>query len=91
SGTVVDADWADVYAIAAQVAKLGRYSVWRTEEEQAKGLTLGPDYFVLPDPMAPLINLPEWRATLQARRIWQVTLQTRVNQQQDVIQGLRAV
>ena len=46
-GTIVDADWADVYAIAAQVTKLGRYRAWRAEE-QAKGLTLGPDYFVLP-------------------------------------------
>ena len=90
AGTVLDADWADVYAIAAQVAKLGRYPVWRAEE-QAKGLTLGPDYFVLPDPTTPLVELPEWRATLQARRAWQVTLQTRISQQQDVIQALRAV
>jgi Tc toxin complex TcA C-terminal TcB-binding domain len=88
--TVLDADWADVYAIAAQVTKLGRYPAWRTEE-QAKGLTLGPDYFVLPDLTTPLIELPEWRATLQARRAWQATLQTRINQQQEVIQALRAV
>jgi len=90
SGTVLDADWADVYAIVAQVAKLGRYAAWRTEE-QVKGLTLGPDYFVLPDPTTPLVDLPEWRATLQARRAWQVTLQTRINQQQNVIQALRVV
>ena len=70
AGTVLDADWADVYAIAAQVTKLGRYPTWRAEE-QAKGLTLGPDYFVLPDPTTPLVELPEWRATLQARRAWQ--------------------
>jgi hypothetical protein len=90
SGTVLDADWADVYAIAAQGAKLGRYAAWRTEE-QVKGLTLGPDYFVLPDPTTPPVDLPEWRATQQSRRAWQVTLQTRINQQQDVIQTLRVV
>ena len=90
AGTILDADWADVYAIAAQVTKLGRYPAWRAEE-QAKGLALGPDYFVLPDPTTPLIDLPEWRATLQARRAWQATLQTRIDQQQDVIQALHAV
>lgn len=82
--------WSSWYAIAAQVAKLGRYSDWRAEE-QAKGLTLGPDYFVLPDPTTPLVDLPEWRATLQARRAWQAILQTRINQQQDLIQALGAV
>jgi hypothetical protein len=90
AGTVLDADWLDVYAIAAQVAKLGRYPAWRAEE-QAKGLTLGPDYFVLPDPTTPLVDLPEWRASPQARRAWQVTLQARISQQQAVIQALRAV
>jgi len=90
AGTVLDADWADVYAIAAQVAKLGLYPVWRAEE-QAEGITLGPDYFVLPDPTTPPADLPEWRATLQARRAWQVTLQTRISQKEAVIQALRAV
>jgi hypothetical protein len=90
AGTVLDADWADVYAIAARVAKLGRYPAWRADE-QAKGLTLGPDYFVLPEPMAPLVDLPEWRATLQARRAWQATLRARMSQQQDTIQALRVV
>ena len=45
AGTILDADWADVYSIAAQVTKLGRYATWR-EEEQTKGITLSPDYFV---------------------------------------------
>jgi hypothetical protein len=88
--TIADPDWADVYSIAAQVTKLGRYPMWRAEE-QAKGLTLSPDYFVLPDHTTPLIELPEWRATPKERRAWQVTLQTRMNQQQEVIQALRAV
>ena len=90
AGTVLEADWAEVYAIAAQVTKLGRYPAWRAEE-QVKGLTLGPDYFVLPDPTTPLVDLPEWRATLQARRMWQATLHTRIDQQQEAIQALGAV
>jgi hypothetical protein len=89
-GTVLDADWDDVYAISAQVAKLARYPVWRDEEE-AKGLTLDPDYFVLPDPTTPPAELPEWRASSQARRAWQATLQTRISQQQSVMQALLAV
>ena len=90
AGTVLNDDWAGVYAIAAQVSKLGLYAAWR-EQEQEIGLILGPDLFVLPDLAAPLINLPEWRATFQARQAWQATLQTRINQQQDVIQAQRTV
>ena len=90
AGTVLDADWADVYAIAAQVAKLGRYPIWQAEE-QTKGLTLGPEYFLPPDLTAPLVELPEWRATLRERRAWQATLQIRINQKQDIIQALRTV
>jgi hypothetical protein len=90
SGPLLDADWDDVYGIAVQTTKLGRYSDWRAEE-QAKGLTLGPDYFVLLDPETSLVELPEWRATLQARQAWQAILQTRINQQQDLIQAQNAV
>jgi Tc toxin complex TcA C-terminal TcB-binding domain len=90
AGTILDADWADVSAIVAQVVKLGRYPTWRTDE-QTKGLTLGPDSFVLADPTAAPIDLPEWRATLQARRAWQASLQTRINQKQNVVQTLRVV
>ena len=80
-----------MYTIAAQVTKLGRYPAWRAEE-QVQGLTLGPDYFVaLPDSTTPLVDLPEWRATLQARRMWQATLRTRIDQQQEAIQALDAV
>lgn len=88
--TVLDVDWADVYGIAAQVNKLGRYAAWRAEE-RARGLILGPDYFVLPDATAPPVDLPQWRATPRARRAWQVTLQTRIGQQQVVIESLRSI
>jgi hypothetical protein len=87
---LLEADWADVYGIAAQTSKLGRYADWRAEE-QAKGLTLGPDYFLLPDPTAAPVRLPEWRATLQSRQAWQAILQTRINQQQDITQAQNAV
>jgi hypothetical protein len=88
--SLLDADWADVYGIAAQTSKLGRYSDWHAQE-QAKGLTLGPDYFVTPDPSTPPVQLFEWRATLQGRQAWQAILRTRINQEQDLIRAQRAV
>jgi Tc toxin complex TcA C-terminal TcB-binding domain len=90
AGTLLAADWADLYSIAAQVAKLGRYSAWR-EEERTRGLALGPDYFLPAEPTSPLVDLPEWRATSQERRAWGATLQTRIAQQHNVIEALRAV
>jgi hypothetical protein len=89
-GTVLDAEWDDVTGIAAQVTKVGRYAAWRAEE-QASGLTLDPDSFAEAGPAAPPVELPQWRATPQARRAWQATLGARIAQKQDVIQALRDV
>jgi Tc toxin complex TcA C-terminal TcB-binding domain len=89
SGTILDADWADVQAIAAQAAKLERYPVWRSDEK-TKGLNLGPDFFVPTDP-AKSVDLPEWRTTPQQRRAWQTTLQSRISQRQNVVQALKTV
>lgn len=90
AGTVLDGDWGDVYAIAAQVAKLGRYAAWR-DEELAKGIVLGPDHFAPRDLATPPPELPEWRASLQARRAVEATVRVRVSQQQDVVESLRMV
>jgi hypothetical protein len=89
AGTILDADWADVQAIAAQAAKLERYPVWRSDEK-TKGLNLGPDFFVPADP-AKSVDLPEWRTTPQQRQAWQMTLQTRISQRQNVVQALKTV
>ncbi len=91
AGTVLDAEWADVYAILTQVKKLGLYAAWRSEE-QLKGLILGPDFFQLPDAaLAQPVLLPAWRATPQARQNWRRTLESRVQQELTLTQALQAV
>ena len=49
AGSVLDSEWADVYAVIVQFRKVGLYAAWRRQEQQ-KGLILGPDVFQLPDP-----------------------------------------
>jgi hypothetical protein len=86
SGIVLDAEWADVYSILTQVQKFRLYRAWREEEGT---LTLGPDYFQLPPAEAPPIELPRWRATPQARQLWQATLESRIDQKQAMVQALQ--
>ena len=49
AGSVLDSEWADVYAVIVQFRKVGLYAAWRRQEQQ-KGLILGPDVFQLSDP-----------------------------------------
>ena len=92
AGTLLDAEWSDVYSILVQVEKLHKYNDWRIEEAN---LTLSPDYFVLPSggttatPSSP--RLPAWRATERERRAWQNKLRARADQELAVAQGLQAV
>ena len=92
AGTVLDAEWDDVYAILVQVQKFRLYATWRGEERQ-KNLTLGPDYFQLPSPPPRnrLWLLPPWRATPQARQAWRSTLEARMQQEQALTQALQSV
>ncbi|HEY5114362.1 MAG TPA: Ig-like domain-containing protein, partial [Nakamurella sp.] len=91
AGTVLDAEWADVYAILVQVRKLGRAAPWRVEE-QKKGLVLGPDFFRLTDPVgSPAPTLPAWRATPQARQAWRRTLESRIQQELTLTQAMQSV
>ena len=79
AGSVLDAEWADVYAILTQVQKIRQYKTWREQEEpkdpkeQQKPLTLGPDHFRLPDADAttpqPPVELPRWRASCSPPRL----------------------
>lgn len=90
AGTVLDSEWADVYAILVQVRKLGRAAGWRGEE-QKKGLIIGPDFFRLPDPVAaPTPALPVWRATPQARQAWRRTLESRIQQELTLTQAMQS-
>ena len=78
AGSVLDSEWADVYAVIVQFRKVGLYPAWRRQEQQ-KGLILGPDEFALPDPAAaPTPALAAWRATSQGRQAWRRTLEARV-------------
>jgi hypothetical protein len=92
TGTVMDAEWADVYAILVQVQKFRLYAAWRGEERQLN-LTLGPDHFKTPAPGAPqgAIALSAWRATPQARQAWRNRLQARIEQEQALTQALQSV
>jgi len=83
-------EWEDVYNILVQVLKLAAFPSWKTAE-QALGLTLGPDWFQIATPVT--ANPPQvspWRASSQARQAWLNTLQGRINQRQDLVQGLQA-
>jgi hypothetical protein len=92
AGAVLDTEWDDVYAILVQVQKFRLYATWRGEERQ-QNLTLGPDYFQLPESAAPPppVVLPPWRATPQARQAWRRTLEARMQQEQALTQALQLV
>lgn len=80
-----------------QVEKQRKSAEWRDAEKE-KGLTLNPDYFKIPpidtsvfppEPPVTLANMP-WRVTLEARQEWQDALQTRIDQQQSMIDAWRS-
>ena len=57
------------------------------------GLVLGPDFFRsgLPtEAIVPPDVAPEWRVSVEARRIWQDTLQARIDQRKSLKQALLA-
>jgi hypothetical protein len=89
---VLDSEWADIYSILVQVQKQRAFAAWR-QEEQDQHIVLGPDLFQIqappPTDSPPAPPLPTWRATQEARNIWQDTLQSRIDQEQTVINGLQ--
>lgn len=90
---VLDSEWEAVYSILVQVEKRREFADWRNEE-QAQNITLGPDFFRIPDPapiqFPPLTTepLPEWRATFAGRRDWQDRLEARILQEKNTITSL---
>jgi hypothetical protein len=84
-------EWGDVASILVQAFKRRQAGLWRLQE-QARGVVLSPDLFVVfdtgSDPATPSPALPKWRATPLARRAWQETLQSRIDEQQTAITGL---
>ena len=90
AGTVLDAEWEDVYAILTQVKKLSQFAAWRDEEKQ-KGLILGPDSFRLSDAAQSLAELSQWRFALQSRQAWRRTLESRLQQELTLKQAMQSV
>jgi len=91
---LLDSEWDDVYAILVQAKKLQVFAQWR-QQEQERSIFLGPDFFTIPPlptifpPPEPL-PLPSWRASADARRDWQQTLQSRIDQVQATRDALYA-
>jgi Repeat of unknown function (DUF346) len=92
---VVDSDWQSVGSILVQVYKTRQYVTWRREEATVRpAIILGPDLFQIPPlPDGSLLpeprQLPQWRATQRALAQWQGVLQNRIDQQAEVIAGMR--
>jgi hypothetical protein len=86
-------EWGDVAGILVQAFKQRQAALWRLRE-QARGVVLGPDLFVLvdqgADPTKPTPTLQRWRATPLARHAWQATLQSRTDEQRTATAGLAA-
>jgi hypothetical protein len=89
---ILASEWDEVYAILAQIIKQRLYTEWREREKQFK-LTLSPDNFrfpavditVFPPPAQP--ELLPWLASRSSRQDWQDKLQSRIDQEQAVING----
>ena len=91
-------DWSNVHHILVQAEKRRhQYPLWRAEE-QAAGLSLGPDHFRIPaDLFADLLTVfrrvpafLQWRWNEGSQRGTLEKLKTRLQQQRDVIENIRA-
>ena len=90
---ILDEEWETAYSILIQANKERLFAQWG-EEEHEKRINLLPDHFSIPratgiavPPLEPK-KLDPWRASFQARRDWQETLQSRIDQESAVIAGL---
>jgi hypothetical protein len=97
--TVLDEEWDGVDAVLARVYKTRQAQAWRDQEGPpavaAPGITLGPDFFILPKaaegdfpPPTPR-ELRRWLAPREARRDWERTLRARSEQHRDTIAAFR--
>ncbi len=91
---VLSSEWEEVYNIFLQALKIGQFNTWR-EQERNNQVLLSPDSFQIPVP-PPLEfpppepqPLPQWRATQQALRNWENKLQSRIEREQTIKEGLQ--
>ncbi|MCB9236141.1 MAG: hypothetical protein H6581_31120 [Bacteroidia bacterium] len=96
SPVVLDEEWDEAYAILCQVIKEREYAAWR-REEAGTPLHLGPDWFKLLDPpqltFPPELPhpLPKWLGDERARRLWQRTLENRIESEAETVAALKSV
>ena len=91
---ITDLEWETVYATLTNAKVQREFAAFRAEE-QDKRITLAPDFFKIPKALStPLPFLqpftPLWLSTRQARSEWQDTLQSRIDQEDAVAEGLRS-
>ena len=98
---ITDLEWDIVYATLAQSQTQREYAALRVNEyaafrpgEPDKHITLSQDFFKIPKILlTPLPSstpsIPIWLSTWEARRDWQDTLQTRIDQESSSIDALR--
>ncbi len=88
-------EWNDIAAILTQAWKMRQTAVWRQEEAVAE-VTLGPDWFKIPvlasttqfpPPQPP--DPPRWRGTRRDVRDWEDRLQSRIDQENAVVEAVR--
>ncbi|MBV6447992.1 neuraminidase-like domain-containing protein [Nitrosomonas sp.] len=91
--TILDTEWGDVHAILIQIWKRSQSAEWRAREKD-RDVTLRPDLFQIPPtipqtpmPAPPVVNL--WRAPRLARQEWQDKLQTRIDQEDAIVNALK--
>lgn len=91
---LLDSEWDEVYNILIQVLKQRQFKEWRKQEKRT-GVILSPNHFKIPKPFSLTFPLPKpepppiWRGTLRDKRDWEDRLQSRIDQEQTVINGLR--
>ena len=92
--TILPTECEEIYSILVQIKKQRRYADQR-QAEQKRNISLSPDIFQFPEP-PPLVfpppepaPLPVWRATTRDLRNWEVTLQSRIEQERTVTDALR--
>lgn len=84
---ITTAEWTTCYAVLAEARKRRAFSAWR-EEEREQELLLAPEYFRNTDASRPPDGTPlalEWWI---AHRNWRGELDSRMQQQQSVIEGI---
>ena len=93
---VPPAEWEAVYSILVQAEKVRRFSAWR-DEEMLHDILLGPDGSQSPANRS--LDLPPpkaweptaWRSTYEIRGDWDDTLQSRIDEDASIKDGLNTI